>query len=200
MNWAETKNLQSVSLNEIPNMEFAMLREQIVEMILKGCRVVQFFGEKINSGVILFVVLADDEQSKLFIASSKFNDGDSYDSLTPEFKSFHLFEREFFEQFGIKPQGHPWLKPVRKGIAGISSSEIPYEFFKMTGEEVHEVGVGPIHAGIIEPGHFRFSCHGEQIHYLEIELGFQHRGIEDLFISNKNTPVYLLKLSESIAG
>lgn len=200
MIWTETKNLQSVALREIPNLEFYKLRAQTVDLISKGCRLVQFFGEKINSGVILYIVLADDEQSKLFIASSNFNDGDSFDSITPEFKSFHLFEREFYEQFGIKPQGHPWLKPVRKGISGISSSEIPYEFFKMTGEEVHEVGVGPIHAGIIEPGHFRFSCHGEQIHYLEIELGFQHRGIEDLFIRNKNNPVYLLKLSESIAG
>ncbi|MCL5031211.1 MAG: NADH-quinone oxidoreductase subunit C [Bacteroidetes bacterium] len=200
MIWTEIKNLQSVSLKEIPNLEFHKLREQIVEMISKGCRLIQFFGEKINSGVILYVVLADDEQSKLFIASSNFNDGDSFDSITPEFKSFHLFEREFYEQFGIKPQGHPWLKPVRKGIAGISKEEIPYEFFKMIGEEVHEVGVGPIHAGIIEPGHFRFSCHGEQIHHLEIELGFQHRGIEELFIRNKNNPVYLLKLSESIAG
>ena len=200
MIWAETKNLQSVSLKEIPILEFYRLRAQIVEMISKGCRVIQFFGEKINSGVILYVVLADDEQSKLFIASTNFNDGDSFDSITPEFKSFHLFEREFYEQFGIKPQGHPWLKPVREGIAGVSDSEVQYDFFKMTGEEVHEVGVGPIHAGIIEPGHFRFLCHGEQIHHLEIELGFQHRGIEELFIRNKNNPVYLLKLSESIAG
>ncbi len=200
MIWAETKNLQSVSLKEIPILEFYRLRAQIVEMISKGCRVIQFFGEKINSGVILYVVLADDEQSKLFIASTNFNDGDSFDSITPEFKSFHLFEREFYEEFGIKPQGHPWLKPVREGIAGVSDSEVQYDFFKMTGEEVHEVGVGPIHAGIIEPGHFRFLCHGEQIHHLEIELGFQHRGIEELFIRNKNNPVYLLKLSESIAG
>ncbi len=200
MNWAETKNLQSVSLKEIPNMEFAKLREQIVEMIMKGCRVIQFFGEKINSGVILYVVLADDEQSKLFIASSNFNEGDIFDSITPEFKSFNYFEREFYEQFGIKPQGHPWLKPVRNGIAGVSDSEVQYEFFEMMGEEVHEVGVGPIHAGIIEPGYFRFLCHGEQIHHLEIELGFQHRGVEELFIRNRNNPVYLLKLSESIAG
>jgi len=70
----------------------------------------------------------------------------------------------------------------------------------MNGEEVHEVGVGPVHAGIIEPGHFRFSCHGERIYHLEIELGFQHRGIKDLFIKNKHNPLYLLKLAESIAG
>jgi Ni,Fe-hydrogenase III large subunit len=70
----------------------------------------------------------------------------------------------------------------------------------MSGEEVHEVGVGPIHAGIIEPGHFRFSCHGEKVYHLEIEHGFQHRGVEALFTKNSNRPVYLEKLSESIAG
>jgi Ni,Fe-hydrogenase III large subunit len=70
----------------------------------------------------------------------------------------------------------------------------------MTGEEIHEVGVGPIHAGVIEPGHFRFSCHGEKVYYLEIEHGFQHRGVEALFTRKNTLPVYLEKLSESIAG
>jgi Ni,Fe-hydrogenase III large subunit len=48
----------------------------------------------------------------------------------------------------------------------------------MQGEEVHEVAVGPVHAGVIEPGHFRFQCHGEVVHHLEISLGYQHRGVE----------------------
>jgi Ni,Fe-hydrogenase III large subunit len=48
----------------------------------------------------------------------------------------------------------------------------------MQGEEVHEVAVGPVHAGVIEPGHFRFQCHGETVHHLEISLGYQHRGVE----------------------
>ena len=200
MSWAEIKNLQSISLNEIPCFAFGKLREQLLEKISKGNRLVQFFGHREENKVILYAILADDERSKLFIASSEFQTGDSYQSLTPEAKSFHLFEREFFEQFGIRPEGHPWLKPVRKGIAGISFEETPYEFFKMEGEEVHEVGVGPIHAGVIEPGHFRFSCHGEQIYHLEIELGFQHRGVEELFLQNKSKPIYLLKLAESIAG
>jgi Ni,Fe-hydrogenase III large subunit len=51
-------------------------------------------------------------------------------------------------------------------------------FFQMEGEELHEVAVGPVHAGIIEPGHFRFQCHGENVFHLEISLGYQHRGIE----------------------
>ena len=52
------------------------------------------------------------------------------------------------------------------------------DFFQMDGEEVHEVAVGPVHAGIIEPGHFRFQCHGETVYHLEISLGYQHRGVE----------------------
>lgn len=52
------------------------------------------------------------------------------------------------------------------------------QFFHMDGEEVHEVAVGPVHAGIIEPGHFRFQCQGEKVYHLEISLGYQHRGIE----------------------
>jgi len=52
------------------------------------------------------------------------------------------------------------------------------EFYRVEGEEVHEVAVGPVHAGIIEPGHFRFQCHGEVVFNLEISLGYQHRGIE----------------------
>jgi Ni,Fe-hydrogenase III large subunit len=51
-------------------------------------------------------------------------------------------------------------------------------FFQVEGESIHEVAVGPVHAGIIEPGHFRFQCSGEQVLHLEISLGYQHRGIE----------------------
>jgi Ni,Fe-hydrogenase III large subunit len=54
------------------------------------------------------------------------------------------------------------------------------EFYRVEGEEVHEVAVGPVHAGVIEPGHFRFQCHGEQVMHLEISLGYQHRGLESL--------------------
>ena len=53
-------------------------------------------------------------------------------------------------------------------------------FYQVTGESVHEVAVGPVHAGIIEPGHFRFQCAGEEVLHLEIQLGYQHRGVEQL--------------------
>jgi Ni,Fe-hydrogenase III large subunit len=56
------------------------------------------------------------------------------------------------------------------------------DFFRVEGEEVHEVAVGPVHAGVIEPGHFRFQCHGERVFHLEIALGYQHRGVEEALI------------------
>jgi Ni,Fe-hydrogenase III large subunit len=52
------------------------------------------------------------------------------------------------------------------------------DFYRVEGDEVHEVAVGPVHAGVIEPGHFRFQCHGETVFHLEISLGYQHRGVE----------------------
>ena len=66
---------------------------------------------------------------------------------------------------------------THSGTATIASCGVT-DFFQMAGEEVHEVAVGPVHAGIIEPGHFRFQCHGETVYHLEISLGYQHRGVE----------------------
>ncbi|MFZ1984443.1 MAG: hydrogenase, partial [Desulfatitalea sp.] len=66
------------------------------------------------------------------------------------------------------------------------------------GEEIHEVAVGPVHAGVIEPGHFRFNCIGERVLHLEIQLGYQHRGVERLMCQTdeRRRPI----LAESIAG
>jgi Ni,Fe-hydrogenase III large subunit len=66
------------------------------------------------------------------------------------------------------------------------------------GREVHEVAVGPVHAGIIEPGHFRFQCHGENVFHLEIELGYQHRGVERALVGGPNART--AHLMETLAG
>ena len=72
------------------------------------------------------------------------------------------------------------------------------DFFRVEGEEIHEVAVGPVHAGVIEPGHFRFQCHGEQVFHLEISLGYQHRGVERALVGgpDKRTLHYV----ETLAG
>ncbi|MGE0377406.1 MAG: NADH-quinone oxidoreductase subunit C, partial [Planctomycetaceae bacterium] len=140
--------------------------------------------------------------------------GESYPSLTRNISQAHWFEREIAEQWGVVPEGHPWLKPIRFHRSYVrgrdawrrtDAEEIlpgvqPHgtDYFKVRGDEIHEVAVGPVHAGVIEPGHFRFQCHGENVFSLEIELGFQHRGIEQALIGgpNKRSLHYI----ETLAG
>ncbi len=72
------------------------------------------------------------------------------------------------------------------------------DFFRMEGPEVHEVAVGPVHAGVIEPGHFRFQCHGETVFHLEISLGYQHRGVERAMAGG--TAARAIHYMETLAG
>jgi Ni,Fe-hydrogenase III large subunit/NADH:ubiquinone oxidoreductase subunit C len=200
MQWAFTRNNHVLNLADIPQLDILTLKKEIINECRNQKRVIAFFGLKKSSTVELFVVLADDESSRLLVGKALFEKEKAYPSISPEVPSMHLFEREFYEEFGILPDGHPWLKPVRYGKERFDSSlrMEDYPFFTMKGEEIHEVAVGPIHAGIIEPGHFRFSCHGENVHHLEIQLGYQHRGIEKLFLEKEKN--FLPHLAESIAG
>ena len=122
-------------------------------------------------------------------------------AITAKHFAFHIFEREIHENFGIRFSGHPWLKPVRFPFdrSDLNDTMNSYPFFTIEGEDLHEVGVGPVHAGVIEPGYFRFICKGEQVFHLEIHLGYQHRGIEPLFIEKKKLLQRVI-LSESITG
>src|SRR4029450_7498784 len=71
-------------------------------------------------------------------------------------------------------------------------------YYRVKGEEIHEVAVGPVHAGVIEPGHFRFQCHGEQILHLEISLGYQHRGVERALVGGPTKRT--IHMMETLAG
>ncbi len=199
-NFLAVKNNQVSNINEIPLLDFSSLHEKIIEKCKKSkIRPICFFGLGKASSVRLFVALADDKNSEILVSSSILNRSTTYPSLTPKVPAFHIFERDFHEEFGIKFEGHPWLKPVsyRKNRFDSNSKIENYPFFEMTGEELHEVAVGPIHAGIIEPGHFRFVCSGETVYHLEIQLGYQHRNLEKLFLDNKKIAPHL---AESIAG
>ena len=137
-------------------------------------------------------------------------DSDRFPSLTPDCPQVHLFEREIAEQYGVRPEGHPWFKPVRFHASyrpghdawGRQPGEAPVvgvmDFYRVEGEEIHEVAVGPVHAGVIEPGHFRFQCHGEQVFHLEISLGYQHRGVERALVGGPNKRT--IHTMETVAG
>ena len=189
-NWIKTQNNEKIDLNSIPTLEIKVLREEIIKLCKLNMRPIGFFGKDWGDNTTkLFVVLADDNNGILYVSSSIFEfPANNYESLTPEIPCFHIFEREFYEDFNIKSLNHPWLKPLRK-------NQDNYQFFKMEGEEVHEVAVGPIHAGVIEPGHFRFMCNGETVYHLEIMLGYQHRGVENLMLERPSN-----QLAESISG
>ena len=112
-----------------------------------------------------------------------------YSSLTSDIPAAHWAERLIGDFFGIRAVGHPrWKSLILHDIswpidffplAPGGRYKRPFDnFMNVEGEGVHEIPVGPIHAGIIEPGHFRFSCVGEIITNLEVQLGYQHRGIE----------------------
>ncbi|MCF7955074.1 MAG: NADH-quinone oxidoreductase subunit C [Phycisphaerae bacterium] len=192
--FAKITNGQTVQLNAVPILVFDQFRQAIIDGVATGQRVSAMFGDSTvqSESVQLYVVMADDEQNQLYAGRTQI-EGDQFPSITPQCPQVHLFEREIAEQFGLKPVGHPWLKPVRYQHSKTSRDAwdrpldqtiLPAvgDFFQVEGDEVHEVAVGPVHAGIIEPGHFRFQCHGEQVFHLEIALGFQHRGVEQAMV------------------
>lgn len=183
----EIKNGQAVALRDIPRPAFAHWQTAVLRAAGTG-GIVQLFGCPEAAGEIL--LLAVMRQGRRLLVSASLAP-EVFPSLTLQNRKFHLFERELAEQWGLRPEGHPWLKAVRyhanysgrpDAFANDYRQEIPgnYPYYRVEGEEIHEVGVGPVHAGIIEPGHFRFQCIGEKVLHLEIQLGFQHRGVEQL--------------------
>lgn len=144
----------------------------------RGARLCAWFGVPGHDGTALVAVLAFDADNTLAVARSAPLTG-GYPALSATHAQAHLFEREVWEQHQLRPEGHPWLKPVRAPNAA-GNAPANGEFFRVNGGEIHEVAVGPIHAGVIEPGHFRFQCAGEEVLHLEIALGYQHRGAEEV--------------------
>lgn len=135
-------------------------------------------------------------------------------SLTNALPAANWQEREVQDLFGLKLEGHPnprrcalhddWpeVHPLRKDFK--LQTVLPpfhgerHRFRKVEGEGVFQVPVGPVHAGIIEPGHFLFSVAGEPVLYLQIRLFYTHKGTEKLF---ENMPVaHGVRLAESISG
>jgi Ni,Fe-hydrogenase III large subunit/Ni,Fe-hydrogenase III component G len=148
-----------------------------------------------GGNLVLEMLLVDTGSGGGAIFSTRLpDDASSYPSLTPLVPAAHWAERAIGDFFHLRADGHPrwkslvlheaWppsfapLRDLQPQTPGDEHGREPYAFLEVHGEGVHEIPVGPIHAGIIEPGHFRFSCLGEVITNLEIRLGYQHRGVE----------------------
>lgn len=201
-------NAAAVPLQSVPYVEWQDFCDWIIAESASGSRVCAFFGTPEDAmpgdtripglpkgSIRIIAALARPGETTLGVASSSV--AHAYPSLTPLVPALHLFERDLYEKFGVTPQGHPWLKPVRFPHAdGLRAGDA--DFFTIKGDEVHEVAVGPIHAGIIECGHFRFQCVGETVLHLEISLGYHHRGIENACNAGPNKRT--LPVMETIAG
>jgi Ni,Fe-hydrogenase III large subunit len=206
------KNAQALETAALPCLDHAAFVEAIRGALTAGARVAALFGvpeetlaESSGDDTLrLIAVMADESARHLDLLSARVEG--AFPSLTPDFPEMHRFEREIFEQWGVEPTGHPWLKPVRfqrpfRRRPGAESADLPVgtvDFFRVGGSEIHQVAVGPVHAGIIEPGHFRFQCLGEHVYHLEVALGYQHRGVERALVGgpNKRTRHYV----ETLAG
>ena len=150
----------------------------------------------------------------LLLCTDLLTDDRLFPSITPHLHAAKWYEREIRDMFGLIPQGHPdlrrlvrhehWPKgthPLKKDfpwdhILGRQQGE--HHFRRIEGEGVFEVPVGPIHAGIIEPGHFRFSVAGEPIMQLELHHFWTHRGVEKLF--EQQALIAAVPLAERVSG
>ena len=204
-NTLKIKNGQAVSLSKIPVLEYQEFYALVLDLLqTEDVHCVNYYAFPHNDNLRFICCLADDRTQDIYLLSHIMTTGRGLlklESLTKYIGTLHIFEREIWENFGIEFEGHPWLKPVRfphnryNGNLKVND----YPFYKIESDELHEVGVGPIHAGVIEPGHFRFTCNGEMVLHLEIQLGWQHRGVERLLLEK---PKLLQRtiLAESIAG
>ncbi len=202
--YSEIKNNStSLDIKDIPVSEYTVFYAQIAEQLkLETNHCLAYYLHGMADSVRLYCCIADDLAGNIKVFCHELNKGKPVlKSLTPVCPQLHIFEREIHENSGIVFEGHPWMKPVRYPHDRPDRLSIMdnYPFYGIESEELHEVGVGPIHAGVIEPGHFRFVCNGEKVLHLEIQLGYQHRGIEKLFLEKKE-PLQRCILSESIAG
>lgn len=205
------RNGQPIPRKQIQELSFPDFRREMVEAVAGGQRIAALFGDAsaAEEHVDIYGILANNSSASMRVVRTRL-ESDSFQSITPDCPQAHLFEREIAEQYGVHPDGHPWFKPVRfhasyrpdRDAWGRKPGEVPVigvtDFYRVEGDEIHEVAVGPVHAGVIEPGHFRFQCHGEQVFHLEISLGYQHRGAERTLVGGPDKRT--IHTLETVAG
>jgi Ni,Fe-hydrogenase III large subunit len=133
------------------------------------------------------LALADPSLTEICVITRECRDG-VFPSIAAHHPPAGRLERTIRDLYGLQARGtpdqRPWLDHGRwRRVAPHASSrdsEAVYPFLPVEGESLHQIPVGPVHAGIIEPGHFRFTANGETVVRLEQRLGYVHKGIENL--------------------
>lgn len=165
-----------------------------------GGRLISLWGTEETAGTFVISAAYALEDGILWLQSPTgdgHGKGDRYPDISAVFPCATRMQRAVYDLVGLRATGaedtRPWLNhgnwpadyfPLRKlssGTERFQSRDADYPFVHVEGDGVHEIAVGPIHAGVIEPAHFRFSVVGEKVLRLEERLGYAHRGIERLF-------------------
>lgn len=205
MNYLIVDNLTAaVRLADIPEVEYAALYDDLKSRLAQEhIHIAHYFALPDENRLRFYIIVLDDAAHQAMLASfaMEYYDDVALPSLTALHPSMHIFEREITELYNVEFDSMPWNKPLRFSFdrRNRNSTIDTYPFYTIEGDSLHEVNVGPIHAGIIEPGAFRFVCNGESVLHLEIALGYQHRGVEQEFATTTNRLRQTL-LAESIAG
>ena len=197
----------------------ADLAESCARLGADGAQLLTFFGadERARTGEFaLYVAFLRRDGSTDVLRTEVDPMAARYPSVTPALPAAHWDERELADMLGVIPEGHPdprplvrrpdWphdVFPLRKDFDPSTLPPAPralesFETRPVEGEGVVEIPVGPIHAGIIEPGHFRFAAIGELVLQLEARLFYTHRGIEKL--AEGRTPEQAVLLAERVCG
>ena len=191
-----------VALHSIPCTDYAPFHARVAGRLAAGCHCAHYFAiPGAGDTLIVFAVLLDDTAHTVLVSAASVDPETAVPSLTALYPAMHPFERDIAETTGLCYTDMPWDKPLRLAHdrADRTRTVDNYPFYSIEGEALHEVNVGPIHAGIIEPGAFRFICNGERVLHLEIALGYQHRGVEKLMTATGNR-LRQAMLAEAIAG
>ncbi|MEP9355138.1 NADH-quinone oxidoreductase subunit C [Xanthobacter sp. KR7-65] len=148
------------------------------------------WGDRDDAGLTVHMALLDEAAGRVAIATCRCPDG-AFPSVALRHPPAARLERTACDLFGLRAEGAPdaraWLDHNRWGVRHplgegreAEADGAVYPLLPAEGEGLHQIPVGPVHAGIIEPGHFRFSAYGETVVRLEARLGYVHKGLESL--------------------
>ena len=200
---------------EIPASEIIAVAHDLLQNKHLSLKLITATDERGENGCFkIWYIFGAPKENIFIVPFIQLKNIEDFPSLAATVHGAWNYERKIKTFFGLTPVGHPdnrpiilhenWpanLFPLRKDFAWQTRPELAkgkYDFQKVAGEGIYEIPVGPIHAGIIEPGHFRFSVAGEEIMLLEPRLGYTHKGSEKLF---EHLPLAdKVRLSEKISG
>jgi Ni,Fe-hydrogenase III large subunit/Ni,Fe-hydrogenase III component G len=193
LEFAPVGSATAVYRAEVNAIEWVTACRQLRE---QGGRLVALWGGERERGFAVHAALSSAE-GLIVLTLPLSREAPVYPGLEGVFPVANRMQRATYDLLGIKPQGsadqRPWLRhaawpadvfPLRGDCPASRQHELGddnYAFVPVTGDGVHEIAVGPVHAGTIEPGHFRFSIIGERVLRLEERLGYKHKGIEKRF-------------------